>query len=82
MIIENEKNEKLEVKTLFTFKVKELNKEYIAYTINTDNQNSKDEIVFISEIDINKGKIKSIEFKEKEIVLETYQKIKNKLLKE
>ena len=79
MIVENEKNEKMDIKIMFTFKVEELNKEYIVYTI-YEEKDAEDELVFISEIDLKKEKVKSIKFNEKEIVLDAYEKIKEKLL--
>lgn len=80
MEIQNEKNEKLKIDIIFTFKVEKLDKEYIAYMLNDDKE-ADEGIVFISEIDIEKQKIKSIGFKEKEIILDAYRKIKDNILK-
>lgn len=73
----NENNEKITIEILIGFKIEELNKEYIAYTIN-DNNIDEEIDVCISEIIYidDKPYINSIEENEAEKVLLFYETLK------
>ena len=73
----NENNEKITIEILIGFKIEELNKEYIAYTIN-DNNIYEEIDVCISEIIYidDKPYINSIEENEAEKVLLFYEALK------
>ena len=76
----NENNNKIIIEILLGFKIEEIGKEYVAYTINDDTL-SEDVEVFISEIDYNSSlpKIVPIKEDEKEIVLLFYNNIKKSI---
>ena len=69
----NEKNEIITIEILIGFKIEEIGKEYVAYTINDDNL-SDTVTVLISEIDYDNDipKIVPIKEDEKEMVLLFY----------
>ncbi len=68
-----ETGEEIEIKIILSFKVEELNKSFIAYTLNDDGE-SENVPVFISEYD---GKtIKDIKDEEAEEVLKYYEAAK------
>ena len=69
VIVYNEKNEKIEVEIFLYFEVEELHKQYVAYTIN-DNNESEEVPVFISEFANNT--LKSIPSSESKMVMECY----------
>lgn len=77
----NENGEKVSVEVILSFSIEEVNKNYIAYTINDDDSHEK-AIVLISEIDIQTNKLKSIDDSDKEMVLATYNEIKMKIFEE
>lgn len=81
VIVKNEDGSDIKIEVLFSFKVEEYNKEYIAYTINDDGV-SEVEPVLISEYDGNNKKIISIPFEEKEFVLKTYEEVKKIILED
>lgn len=75
----NENGNFMKVYLLFGFEIKELNKKYIAYT--SDMDNDKDQVnVLISEIDSETNKIKSIPSNEMAIVKEFYNEAKRQIL--
>jgi hypothetical protein len=73
--IEQENGEIIKVELVFAFRVEELNKDYIAYTIN-DDPKSEIGMVLISEFDTKNNKIEKIPANEKDIVLKTYEAVK------
>ena len=77
----NEFGDELTIELLFNFEIKELNKNYVVYTLNDDGV-SEDVNVLISEIyyegDI--PRIKSIDESEKEMVVIFYNDIKNSIV--
>lgn len=78
IVIKDENDNDLTVELLLSFKLEELGKEYIVYTINDDNV-SEDVTVLISEIAYENGiqKIVPIKEEEKEMVLAFYNDIRN-----
>lgn len=72
--VKRENGETITIEIILSFVVEELKKSYIAYTFNDDGKSDSVE-VFISEIDENNN-IKSIPFKEKDMVMEVYEKAK------
>ena len=74
VFVKRENGETIAIEIVLSFKIEELKKNYIAYTINDDGESESVE-VFISEIDEN-NKIKSIPFHEKDMVMEFYEKAK------
>lgn len=79
VVVEKENGEKIKIEVILSFVVEEVNKEYIAYTLNDDG-NSDVEMVMISEIDMQTQKIKAIPESEKDIVLKYYEDAKNIIL--
>lgn len=77
----NELGQEITIEILLSFKIEELNKQYVVYTINDDNI-SEDVSVIISEIyyENNIPKIKSINEDEKEMVILFYNDIKNSIV--
>ena len=77
----NEFGEEITIELLFNFEIKELNKNYVVYTLNDDGV-SEDVNVLISEIyyDDKTPRIKSIEESEKEMVVLFYNNIKNSIV--
>lgn len=77
----NQLGQEITIEILFNFEIKELNKNYVIYTLN-DNGFSENVNVLISEI-YYKDKIpmiKSIDEKEKEMVILFYENIKNSIV--
>ena len=70
----NENGNKVEIEVFLSFEVEELNKKYVAYTINDDKKN-EEVPVFISEYEGNK--LKSIPTSESKLVMECYNEAKN-----
>lgn len=79
----NQFNQEITIELLFNFEIKELNKKYVVYTLN-DNDINEDVNVLISEIYYDKQipKIKSIDEREKEMVILFYNNIKNSIIKQ
>jgi uncharacterized protein YrzB (UPF0473 family) len=71
--IDRENGETITVDIILGFEIEELNKKYIAYTLN-DNGEDEDVDVLISEVENNK--LKSIPDEEINIVLEYYNEAK------
>lgn len=65
----------VKIEVILDFRVEEYNKEYVAYTLN-DNNTSESAAVFISEIDPETKKLKSVPFAEKDVVMEAYESAK------
>lgn len=78
----NENGEEIRLEILFSFRVDELNKGYIVYSVNDDGV-SDDVTVCISEFYIENDvpKIKSIDENEKEMVLLFYESVKSSIVK-
>ena len=76
----NEKNEIITIEILIGFKIEEIGKEYVAYTINDDNL-SNTVTVLISEIDYDNDipKIVPIKEDEKEMFLLFYNNLKKSI---
>lgn len=79
----NQFNQEITIELLFNFEIKEINKNYVVYTLN-DNDINEDVNVLISEIYYDKQipKIKSIDEREKEMVILFYNNIKNSIIKQ
>jgi len=77
----NEFGQEITIEILLNFKIEELNKEYVVYTINDDNVSEEVDMI-ISEIyyENNIPKIKSIDEDEKEMVILFYNDIKNSIV--
>lgn len=76
----NENDEKIKINILIQFKVEELNREYIAYTVNDDGV-SEDVQVFITGIKEENGEAKLVLIPEQEktLVLAVYDNIRDNL---
>ena len=74
IVLDREDGESITVEIILSFEIEELNKKYIAYTLN-DNEEDEDVDVLISEIEDNK--IKSVPEDEIEMVLEYYENAKS-----
>lgn len=74
----NEKGDEIKVDIIMQFKIEELEKEYIVYTINDDGK-SEDVYVCISEIEEKDGyyELKLIPEKEKNLVLVFYDAMRD-----
>ncbi len=79
--VKRENGEDIKIEIILSFKVEELNKQYIVYTIN-DDKTSAEVPILISEIDSNTQRIKSIPESQKDIVLKMYNEIKEKIINE
>lgn len=77
----NENGEEIRVEVILSFSIEELNKNYIAYTIN-DDDSLETAVVLINEVDIETNKLLPIKFEEKEMVLTTYNDIKKTIFEE
>ena len=77
----NEFGEEVTIEVFFNFQIKELNKNYVVYTLNDDGISEKVN-VFISEIyyEGEIPRIKSIEDDEKEMVVLFYNNMKNSIV--
>lgn len=78
LVVRNENNEELTIELLFNFKIEDIGKEYIVYTVNDDGV-SNNVGVIISEIIYNEGipQIVPIDESEKEMVLLFYANVRN-----
>ena len=76
--VKNENGEEIKIEIILSFSVEELNKRYIAYTLNDDGKKPK-VAVLISEIDSN-NKIKNIPFEERKLVMAAYNGAKDLVL--
>ncbi len=76
-IVEYQDGKKVKIDILFSFRVEEYNKDYVAYMLNDDGI-SPTVAVFISEVDSSNETIVIKEIPEEEyaFVLETYENIK------
>lgn len=76
----NENDEKIKINILIQFRVEELNREYIAYTVNDDGV-SEDVQVFITGIKEENGETKLVLIPEEEkiLVLAVYDNIRDNL---
>ena len=72
--VKRENGEEIRIEIILSFNVEELNKRYIAYTLNDDGKKSV-VAVLISEIDSN-NRIKDIPFEERELVMTAYNSAK------
>lgn len=79
VIVKDENNNDIKIEVLFSFRVDEFNKEYVAYTLNDDGI-SETEAVFLSEINPITKKLISIPFEQKEFVLQVYNETKNMIM--
>lgn len=79
VIVKDEAGNNIKIEVLFSFRVSEFNKEYVAYTLNDDGV-SEIEAVFISEMDPTTKKLISIPFEQKEFVLQAYNETKNMIM--
>ncbi len=77
----NENGEEIKIEIVFSFRLEELNKNYIAYTINDDDSLST-ALIFISELDPNTNQIISIKEEEKEMVMTAYEEFKKGVFEE
>ena len=80
-IVINEAGEEIKIEIVLSFRLEEHNKEYVAYTIN-DDDSMETALVFISEIDVETNKLKSIDENDKETVLIAYEELKRELFNE
>lgn len=80
-IVINETGEEIKIEIVLSFRLEEHNKEYVAYTIN-DDDSMETALVFISEIDVETNKLKSIDENDKETVLIAYEELKRELFNE
>ena len=81
VVVQRENGEQIKIEIVLSFKIEEMNKQYIAYTLNNDYK-SEDIPLIISEIDPQTQKIKDIPENEKAMVLETYNQVKQSILNE
>ncbi|MBR2138462.1 MAG: DUF1292 domain-containing protein [Bacilli bacterium] len=77
----NENGEEIKIEIVFSFRLEELNKNYIAYTIN-DDDSLPTALIFISELDPNTNQIISIKEEEKEMVMTAYEEFKKGVFEE
>ena len=75
VIVKDENGNDIKIEVILDFGVEEYNKEYIAYTLNDDGV-SETKAVFISEIDPETKKLKSIPFDQKDAVMQAYEAAK------
>ena len=73
--------EKVKIEVILSFRLEELNKNYVAYTIN-DDDSLETATVFISEIDTETNKLKNFDEKDKDLILTAYEELKQKLFEE
>lgn len=77
----NENGEEIKVEVVLSFEVEELNKSYIAYTIN-DDDSYETAVVLISEYNPETNQLLSISFEDKDKVLAVYNDIKKIIFEE
>lgn len=80
VVVTRENGEDIVIDILLCFEVEELQKQYIAYTLNDDGI-SEDVVVLISEIDQN-NHIKDIYEEDKDLVFEAYNTAKELIMEE
>ena len=81
VIVKDEDNNDIKIEVILSFGVEKLNKNYIAYTLN-DDENAPAAAVFISEIDPITNKIMSIPPEQRDVVISAYQIAKREILKD
>lgn len=79
VIVKKENGEDIKIEIILSFTIEELKKQYIVYTINDDNT-SPEVPILISEISQDTKRIRSIPENEKDIVLEVYNNLREKML--
>ena len=79
--VKRDNGEIIKIEIVISFKVENLNKQYIVYTIDDDGA-SEDVPILISEIDQNTQTIKQIPENEKDQVLNIYNELKEKITNE
>lgn len=79
MIVIDENGNPIKINALFNFEVPEIKKKYIAYVIEKEEETELED-VFISEIDCDTNKIRSIPIEDMKYVSEMYNKVKEELL--
>lgn len=67
--------EQVKIEVILSFKIEELNKNYVAYTIN-DDDSFETATVFISEIDPETNKLKDFDENDREVILAAYEEAK------
>lgn len=77
----NENGEQIKVEVILAFEVEELNKSYVAYTIN-DDDSYETAVVLISEYNPETNQLLSISFEDKDKVLAVYNDIKMTIFEE
>ncbi len=77
----NENGEEIKVEVILSFEVEELNKCYIAYTIN-DDDSYETAVVLISEYNSDTNQLLPISFEDKDKVLAVYNDIKKIIFEE
>ena len=80
VVVTRENGEDIVIDILFSFEVEELQKRYIAYTLNDDGV-SENVVVLLSEIDQN-NHIKDIYEEDKDLVFEAYNTAKELIMGE
>ena len=81
IIVKNENQEDIEISVLGEFKIEELQKEYIMYSVINKDDNSHQGLVLIGEVvrDGDNVQVLGIKEEEKELVLAFYNEISNQL---
>ena len=79
--VKRDNGEIIKIEIVLSFKVENLNKQYIVYTIDDDGA-LEDVPILISEIDQNTQTIKQIPENEKDQVLNIYNELKEKITNE
>jgi len=82
MIVSLEDGKRIEIEIILNFRLEELKKEYIAYTIKVDEDEFEDDVVYISEIDYLTKSLKSISKDEEKLVFELYEKARDLALED
>ena len=77
--VKRENGESFKIEIILGFEVEELNKRFIAYTLNDDGVKEK-VTVCISEIDTETSTIKDLVPEEMDIVMNAYEEAKNCIL--
>ena len=67
--------EQVKIEVILSFKIEELNKNYVAYTVN-DHDSLETATVFISEIDSETNKLKDFDENDREVILAAYEEAK------
>ena len=80
VVVTRENGENITIDVLMSFHVDELQKKYIAYTLNDDGV-SEDVMVFISEIDEN-NHIKDIYEEDKDLVFQAFDAAKELIMED